>query len=365
MRIVAAMSGGVDSSVAAGLLVEQGHDVIGVHMKLHDAGERAGGDTPAGDGKHCCGLDDALDARAVSARLGIPFYVMDLQEAFKRAVMDDFADKYRRGLTPNPCVQCNGVLKFDILMSRARTLGADALATGHYARAEGGRLFTASDLDKDQSYFLYPIRPDALARTVFPLGGMTKPEVRAHAERLGLRTARKPESMEVCFVPDDDHARFVAESSPGDCAGDIVDEAGTVLGRHDAYHRFTVGQRRGLGVAAVEPLYVLRIDAERKRVVVGPASRLDHVGVEADPVHWIRRPVDAEPVEARLRHRGARVPCRLVEGADGVELRFLAPARAAAPGQSVVLYTGDEVLGGATIRRAWAVQDAAAEYPPV
>ena len=355
------MSGGVDSSVAAGLLVEQGHDVIGVHMKLHDAPASAS----AGDGKHCCGLDDALDARAVRARLGIPFYVLDLQEAFKRAVMDDFADKYRRGLTPNPCVQCNGVLKFDILMARARTLGAEALATGHYARTEGGRLYTASDLDKDQSYFLYPIRPDALARTRFPLGGMTKPTVRGHAERLGLRTAQKPESMEVCFIPDDDHARFVDAHRPGDSAGDIVDERGTVLGHHDAYHRFTVGQRRGLGIAAADPLYVLRIDADLRRVVVGPASRLEHVGVEADAVHWIRKPSETELVEARLRHRGARIPCRLVESADSVEIQLLAPARAAAPGQSVVLYSGDEVLGGATIRRAWTVNGAAPEYPPV
>ncbi len=357
MRIVTAMSGGVDSSVAAGLLVEAGHDVIGVHMKLHDAPPAGGG----ADGKHCCGLDDALDARSVAARLGIPFYVLNLEEAFKRAVMDDFVASYRKGLTPNPCVRCNGILKFDILMARARALGADALATGHYARVEGGRLYTAVDRDKDQSYFLYPIRPEALERTRFPLGGMTKPEVRAHAERMGLRTARKPESMEVCFIPDDDHARFVAEHSPGDDSGEIVTEAGEVLGRHDAFHRFTVGQRRGLGIAAAEPLYVLSIDADLRRVVVGPAERLEHVGLDAAGVHWIRRPEPGESVEARVRHRGARIPCEVDEVGDGIRVRFVAPARAAAPGQAVVLYVGDEVLGGATIRRAWTLPAAPTE----
>ncbi|MSP57005.1 MAG: tRNA 2-thiouridine(34) synthase MnmA [Myxococcales bacterium] len=359
MRIVTAMSGGVDSSVAAGLLVEAGHEVIGVHMKLHDQ--------PAGPGQssaapgHCCGLDDALDARSVASALGIPFYVLDLQAAFRKAVMDDFAATYLAGGTPNPCVRCNGILKFDILLARARALGADALATGHYARARDGRLFTAVDLDKDQSYFLYPIRAEALRQSLFPLGAMTKPEVRAHATRLGLATAQKPESMEVCFIPDDDHARFVqhhtADGQPGpggqECAGDVVDEAGRVLGRHDAYHRFTVGQRRGIGIAAAQPLYVLRVDPELRRVVVGPSERLEHSEIEASGAHWIRRPEPGEAVEARIRHRGARIPCTVDEPVDRkLVVRLSIPARAAAPGQAVVLYAGDEVLGGATIRRA-------------
>lgn len=357
------MSGGVDSSVAAGLLVEAGHEVIGVHMKLHEG-------APEGGAGHCCGLDDALDARAVAGRLGIPFYVLNLQEAFAKAVMADFTSNYLAGLTPNPCVQCNGVLKFDILLARARALGADALATGHYARVIDGRLYCAADADKDQSYFLYPIRPDALARTQFPLGAMTKPEVRAHAERLGLRTAQKPESMEVCFIPDDDHAGFVARhggEAAEDCAGAIVDEAGRVLGQHRAYHAFTVGQRRGLGIASppeVGPLYVLHVDAASRRVTVGPASRLEHVGLDAIGMHWIRRPEPGEPVEARVRHRGARIPCTIEPGEGSrVRLRFRAPARAASPGQAVVLYAGDEVLGGATIRRAWTDADAVEAAP--
>jgi tRNA-specific 2-thiouridylase len=371
MRIVVAMSGGVDSSVAAGLLVEAGHEVIGVHMKLHDA--PASTVAPAG---HCCGLDDALDARSVAARLGIPFYVLNLQEAFSKAVMADFANNYLAGFTPNPCVQCNGVLKFDILLSRARALGAEALATGHYARVIDGRLYCATDPDKDQSYFLYPIRPDALERTLFPLGGMTKPEVRGHAERMGLRTAQKPESMEVCFIPDDDHARFVeshvAERAAAsgveveDYAGDIVDESGRVLGRHAAYHAFTVGQRHKLNISStpeVGPLYVLNIDAASRRVTVGPNSRLAHLGLDAIGMHWIRKPEPGEPVEARVRHRGARLACTVEETAERkVRLRFRAPARAASPGQAVVLYSGAEVLGGATIRKAW-TEDAAELSP--
>ncbi|MFZ5480322.1 MAG: tRNA 2-thiouridine(34) synthase MnmA [Myxococcota bacterium] len=337
MRIVAAMSGGVDSSVAAALLVEEGHEVIGVHMKLHDAPEGSA---------HCCGLDDALDARRVAGALGIPFYVMDLREAFRRAVMDDLAAAYARGLTPNPCVQCNGVLKFDVLLKRARTLGAEALATGHYARADGGRLYASTDRAKDQSYFLWPLTAEALARTRFPLGGMTKPEVRAHATRLGLVTAQKPESMEVCFLPDDDHTRFVREACPDlDGAGEIVDEAGAVLGRHDAYWRFTIGQRRGLGLAG-GPWYVLRVEPDTKRVVVGPDERLLAWELRAE-LRWIRHPA-GEDLAVRVRHRGALVPAAV----DGDRVRLRAAARAVAPGQSVVVYAGDEVLGGGVIARA-------------
>ena len=343
MRIVVAMSGGVDSSVAAALLHEQGHDVVGVHMKLHDA-------TGASPG-HCCGLDDSLDARKVAADRGFPFYVMDLREAFQKAVMDDFANEYRAGRTPNPCVRCNGVLKFRILLQRAKALGASHLATGHYARIEDNTLKVARDPDKDQSYFLFPLAPGALSSTLFPLGGMTKPEVRAHAERLGLGVAAKPESQEVCFIPDDDHARFVAEQDRSfEGAGEIVDEAGSVLGRHDGYFRYTVGQRRGLGIAAAHPLYVLRVEPTTRRVVVGPEDRLLETALVASGLNWFRRPSHREPVTARIRHRGALIPCA-IEGEDPATVRFKAPARAVAPGQAIVFYAGDEVLGGGWIER--------------
>ena len=347
MRVVVAMSGGVDSSVAAALLVEQGHEVIGVHMKLHDAPASAAGS------KTCCGLDDALDARRVSDELGIPFYVWDLKQAFEAEVMRTFAEEYRLGRTPNPCVLCNGVLKFDVLLHRARALGADRLATGHYARiTEDGRLKMAVDLDKDQSYFLFPMRPDALAATLFPLGEMSKAEVRAHAVRLGLVTANKPESQDVCFLPAHDHARFVAERFPEiDGAGEIVHESGEVLGRHDGYWRFTVGQRRGLGVAAAAPLYVLRVEPETARVVVGPEERLAHQALVATGVRWLSPPEGASSVLARIRHRGALTPVHVPVGeADTVTVHFRAPARAAAPGQAIVFYDDYEVLGGGCIR---------------
>jgi tRNA-specific 2-thiouridylase len=310
--------------------------------------------SPPTGGGHCCGLDDALDARRVAERLGIPFYVMDLREAFKRAVMDDLAEAYAAGRTPNPCVQCNGVLKFDVLMKRCQLLGADLLATGHYARTDGTRLHVARDPAKDQSYFLWPLRSEARARTMFPLGDMTKAEVRAHAARLGLVTAQKAESMEVCFLPDDDHARFVREARPDlEGAGDIVDEAGRVLGRHDGYFRFTVGQRRGLGVATGAPVYVLRVEPDSRRVVVGPEARLMAHAATLDGCRWLRNPVEGGAYTVRVRHRGACVPCTVEVLEGGVaRLRLRAPARAVTPGQSAVVYDGDEVVGGGYVRAA-------------
>jgi tRNA-specific 2-thiouridylase len=349
MKIVTAMSGGVDSSVTAALLVEQGHEVVGVHMKLHD--------TTASQPGRCCGLDDALDARRVADRLGIPFYVMNLREAFQRAVMDDLADTYLAGRTPNPCVQCNGVLKFKVLLARAMALGASHLATGHYCRIvdtpSGKRLATAVDTAKDQSYFLFPMTQKAVERTLFPLGGLTKPEVRAHAERFGLVTASKPESQEICFIPDDDHARFVRSHRPdADTAGEIVDEAGQVVGQHAGYERFTIGQRRGLDIALGRPAYVSRIDADTRRVHVTtrPETLLD-TGLLLGTPNWFDRPAADRTVEVRIRHQGRRIPCRVDEG-DVPAVRFLEPARAVAPGQAAVLYDGDRVLGGGWIRRA-------------
>ncbi len=348
MRIVVAMSGGVDSSVAAALLQEQGHEVIGVHMKLHDA------PTPSGaPEKRCCGLDDAMDARRVADRLGIPFYVMNLREAFQKAVIDDLTSAYVRGLTPNPCVQCNGVLKFKVLLARAVALGADRLATGHYAQiGPGPSLQVAVDTSKDQTYFLYPVTQHALEKTLFPLGGMTKPEVRAHAERFSLITAHKPESQEICFVADDDHAKFVREAHPEiDASGEIVDEDGQVLGHHDAYYRFTVGQRRGLNVALGRPAYVVRVEPESRRVVLGFEDRILHAGLVAMNFNWYERPDPGRVVHARIRHRGSLIRCRVGEG-DRADVHFLEPARAVSPGQAVVFYDDDRVLGGGTIVRA-------------
>jgi tRNA-specific 2-thiouridylase len=338
----------VDSSVVAGLLVEQGHDVIGVHMKLHDQPAHP---SSAGPDKHCCGLDDALDARRVADRLGIPFFVMDLQQAFRAAVMDDFVRTYRAGATPNPCIRCNGVLKFQVLLQRARALGASHLATGHYARVlPGGGLAMAADPAKDQSYFLFPVTREALQSTLFPLGGMTKPEVRAHAERLGLVTASKPESQEVCFIPDDDHARFVREAGADDGAGEIVHEDGRVLGAHDGYWRFTIGQRRGLNVALGEPVYVLGIDPETRRVTVGPPERLRHTRVRALDVNWFREPEPGQPLRARVRHRGRLRSCTVRPAGDGAaDILFSDPVRAAARGQAVVVYDGAQVVAGGWI----------------
>lgn len=354
MRVVVAMSGGVDSSVTAGLLVEQGHEVIGVHMKLHDA-------APGAQPGQCCGLDDALDARRVADTLGIPFYVMNLREAFSKAVMGDFADNYVNGWTPNPCVQCNGVLKFKVLLARSMALGASHLATGHYARVvhtdTGARLARAVDDTKDQSYFLYPMSAEALSRTLFPLGDMTKVEVRAHATRLGMVTADKPESQEVCFIPDDDHARFVGEQRPEvEAAGEIVDEDGRVLGYHDAYYKYTVGQRRGLGVALGARTYVLRVEPDTRRVVVGGADRLDCYGLVVQRASWTDRPGVGRQVKVRVRHRGGLHDCFVSDAPDDapVEVRLLDPVRAIAPGQAAVFYDGDLVLGGGTLQRGLA-----------
>lgn len=351
MKVCVAMSGGVDSSVAAALLLEQGHELVGVHMKLHDAQPTRG---DGSDGKHCCGLDEALDARAVAHALGFPFFVMDLREAFRRAVMDDLADTYLSGATPNPCVRCNGVLKFQVLLQRARALGCSHLATGHYARiSPQGGLRMAADPSKDQSYFLFPVGPEALARSLFPLGGLHKTEVRAHARRLGLPVADKAESQEICFIPDDDHARFVAAHRPAASgAGEIVDEGGAVLGHHDGYWRFTVGQRRGLGVSVGEPVYVLSIDPDSHRVVVGPPGRLLHHRIRVRDFHWQRRPAAREQPLARVRHRGTLLPCELgsTDDAGGLDLHLLAPARAATRGQALVLYAGEDVLGGGWIQ---------------
>jgi tRNA-specific 2-thiouridylase len=346
-RILVALSGGVDSSVAAALLVEQGFEVIGVTLRL------------VGGASRCCSLEDAEDARRVAARLGIRFYVADYAEAFRREVIEPFADAYLAGRTPVPCVACNRRFKFGRVLERARALGAEAVATGHYAQigrdaATGAlELRRAADAAKDQSYFLFDLGPDELARVRFPVGGLTKAEVRARARALGLATAEKPESQEICFVPDGDYARVVEEVRPGAArAGAIVDEAGRALGRHRGVHRFTVGQRRGLGVAAGERLYVKAIDPAAASVTVAPAARAGAAGARLSGVRWVAGSAPPAPVRAsvRVRHRHAGATAEVSPlPAQGARVLFDAPVAAVAPGQAAVFYDGERVLGGGWI----------------
>ena len=344
-RVLVAMSGGVDSSVAAALLAEQGWDVTGVHLKLAD--------TPAHaqvQGKGCCTLADADDARRVADTIGIPFYVWDFVEEFQQAVVDDFAAEYARGRTPNPCARCNERVKVAGLLARARTLGFDALATGHYARVQDGRLYRAADAAKDQSYVLYMLGPEQLGHLRLPLGSLTKPEVRAIAARHGLRVAAKPESYDVCFIPDGDTAGWL-ERRLGRRDGEVVDAAGTVLGRHEGAYRFTVGQRRGLGVAAPAPRYVLRVEPAANQVVVGGREDLAVRAVELERSSATDGlGLRAGRAAARLRAHGAEVGCLVLPGDGGrVLLELDEPVLGVAPGQAGVLYDGDLVLGGGTI----------------
>jgi tRNA-specific 2-thiouridylase len=343
--VVVALSGGVDSATAAALLVEQGEDVVGVTMRLYDAR-----DSSASSGR-CCGPRDIEDARRVAAHLAIPFYVADYEEEFRARVIDDFVAEYADGATPNPCVRCNQHIKFTPLLRRARALGADALATGHYARLHGGRLFRAADREKDQSYFLFAMPESARASVRFPLGGMTKSEVRAHARRLGLPNCDKPESQEICFVPDGDYAGFVARRAAAK-PGEIVDQAGRVVGRHDGVHQFTVGQRRGLRVAALEARYVISVDAESARVTIGPAAALEQRTLVVDELIWPGGLSSVRRADVQIRYRHAPRPALLEPlGADRVRVTFDEPERAPAPGQAAVFYEGEEVLGGGFIRR--------------
>jgi tRNA-uridine 2-sulfurtransferase len=343
------MSGGVDSSVAAAMLAERGCEVIGITLALYEA--------PTDVEGGCCTPEDILDARRVCRDIGVRHYLLNERAAFKESVIDPFVAAYRQGLTPNPCVRCNNVLKFDRLLHRARTLGAEWLATGHYARLEDvdGEpvLLRGVDRSKDQSYFLHGTLRSALPRLCFPLGGMQKDEVRAEARRLGVRVGDKPDSQDVCFVPQGRTAEFVAGQGGGAGAGDIVDETGQVVGQHDGVHGFTIGQRRGLGLTAPEPLYVKRIDAAKRRLVVTTSDRLEARRVLAGGWNWLRRPHPGEPTALQVRHRG-RAATVATMADDGGRLRFdLSDAlRAIAPGQAAVLYGGaggDELLGGGTI----------------
>lgn len=355
--VLVAMSGGVDSSVAAALLKEQGHDVIGVTMKTFCYSEA---EAENGPGKTCCGLDGIMDAKMVADRLGIPHYVFDVEREFTRDVIDDFVAEYAAGRTPNPCVRCNGNTKFRDLLRRGRMLGCDAIATGHYARmgsdAAGTTvLLRGVDENKDQSYFLWSLPPEMLPQLMFPLGELTKPEVREIARQLGLSTAEKPESMEICFVPDGDYARFLGKKLGADhdalAPGELVTTAGEVIGRHDGYARFTVGQRKGLGGGRSLPLYVIGTRPQTREVVVGTADELMRGDVAIGELNWLASPpAPGDAVRVQMRHRAPAVAAR-VQSADDGEVRLVldTPQRAVTPGQSAVIFSGDVVLGGGRI----------------
>ena len=356
-RILVAMSGGVDSSVAAAMLVEAGHEVIGATMKTFCYSED---ETSAGR-KTCCGLEGIQDARQIADRLGIPHYVFDVEEEFTRDVIDDFVSEYGRGRTPNPCVRCNSNTKFRDLFRRGRVLGCDGVASGHYARLDrsGGeaRLLRGTDPAKDQSYFLWGLPSELLGRLHFPLGELTKPEVRDHARALGLVTAEKPESQEICFVPTGNYRDFLEKkllpTHPALLPGAIVDHRGRVLGRHSGYSGFTVGQRKGLGGGLPERCYVLEIRPDTRQVVVGPRELLDVGGANVGDVNWLAPPPrPGTKLLAQVRYRSPAHPCRVVQcDANSVELRFEEPARAVTPGQSSVFFDGDQVVGGGRISR--------------
>lgn len=355
--VVVALSGGVDSAVCAGLLVEAGYRVIGVSMRLYNAA----GTTSAAGGR-CCGPRDMEDARAICAHFGIPFYVANYEEDFKKAVIDDFVQTYQQGRTPNPCVKCNQHIKFTPLLSMSKALGAVGLCTGHYACLEQDagsgelQLKRGRDVKKDQSYFLFAMPKEELRYIHFPLGHLTKEEVRAHAARLGLPNAQKPESQEICFVPDGNHAAFIAKQHAGgasEVSGDIVNEDGQVVGKHQGVHGFTIGQRRGIGVGLGEKQYVVHIDALRRKVHIGAKEKLDKKHAMVEEVSWFEKEQGAKKVifaQVQIRYRHPAVPARLELQEGGVvRVDFENAESAVTPGQAAVFYQGEVVLGGGFI----------------
>ena len=356
-RVVVAMSGGVDSSMAAALLVQQGYEVIGVTMRLWTVENP---DAPRHQ-RRCCSVEDVDDARAVCQQLDIPHYVLNYERPFGEHVVDYFVREYTHGRTPNPCLACNRYVKFQPLLAQALALGADYLATGHYARVlpgEGGtyELWRARDTSKDQSYVLYTLGQAELARTLFPVGEYTKPELRRLAADLGLPVAAKPDSADICFIPDGDYRRFVIEHLDSDPEpGQIVDTSGRALAQHAGIIGYTIGQRRGLGIATGVPLYVVDVDVDSNTVVVGTHDELMHNRLWADDVTFVsgQPPADTIEVLAKVRYRSEPALATLCLLDDGrAEVTFHQPQRAITPGQAVVFYKGDRVLGGGTIQRS-------------
>ena len=370
MKIAVAMSGGVDSSAAAAILKEQGHELVGFTMQLWD--QRRGINTDEnGDPlpSRCCSLDDVYDARRVAEELGFPFYVLNLERDFERDVVHPFVSSYLSGETPIPCVACNSRLKFASLDRLAVSLGCEKVATGHYARVEFDpsnnryKLLRGRNQQKDQSYFLWELTQSQLSRAMFPLGEMSKPEAREAARSHGLAVAEKKESQEICFVPDGDYAGFIDRylESEGETnrlpgAGEIVDSTGRVIGQHGGVQRYTIGQRRGIGIADERPLYVISLDAEKNRVVVGADEELLKPEFVAAGVNWIALDSPAEAVRAdvrvRYRHNAAPATITPLEN-NRARVLFDAPQRAITPGQATVFYRSDEVVGGGWITKAF------------